>query len=291
MKKTKTSKKEIQKKILVIYHKNCLDGFTAAWTAWKALGNKAEYMGVTHPAPSLENFEGKDIFLLDFCYNAKEMKELKVKANSVIVIDHHVSQKDAVKISTDYLYDIKHSGAVLASKYFFPKNKVSKLALYVEDKDIWKLKLPYVNEVLAAVGTKELDFKTWDKLALDFESKTKFKQLVEIGSEIVKYNERNINSLVSGAELVKFAGKKVYAVNSSVLVSEVGNILALKTKSFSIVWTVRDGKLKVSMRATGKSDVSKIAVKYGGGGHKGAASFSLPIKKDSVELPWQRLAK
>ena len=28
----------------VLYHKNCNDGFGAAWVAWQALGNQAKYI-------------------------------------------------------------------------------------------------------------------------------------------------------------------------------------------------------------------------------------------------------
>src|SRR3989344_1169898 len=37
---------KMNKKIAVLYHKGCTDGFGAAWAAWKKFGARAEYLGV-----------------------------------------------------------------------------------------------------------------------------------------------------------------------------------------------------------------------------------------------------
>ena len=36
---------------LLIYHKDCTDGFGAAYAAWKLLGNRAEYHASKHGNP------------------------------------------------------------------------------------------------------------------------------------------------------------------------------------------------------------------------------------------------
>ena len=36
---------------VVIYHANCNDGFGAAYSAWKLLGNRAEYHAASHGSP------------------------------------------------------------------------------------------------------------------------------------------------------------------------------------------------------------------------------------------------
>ena len=37
---------------VVIYHADCTDGFGAAYSAWKQLGNRAEYYPCKHGTPS-----------------------------------------------------------------------------------------------------------------------------------------------------------------------------------------------------------------------------------------------
>ena len=95
-----------------------------------------------------------------------------------------------------------------------------------------------------------------------------------------------IENIISSAEPVKIMGKNALAVNSPVLVSEIGNILASKAGGLGIVWCVKSGRIKISVRAVGKADAQKLAVKFGGGGHIGAASFNLPYDGKSVKLPW-----
>lgn len=274
-------------KKIVIYHKNCMDGFSAAWVARKKFGEKAVYFPAVHQTPFPESVKGREVYMVDFCYSEEIMEKIKKVAARVIVIDHHISQKEAVKISDERLFDIKHSGAVLAWQYFFPGKKVPKLLSYVEDTDIWKFALPQSKELHASLDTLKFDFKSWSRLASEFETASGRKKHFEKGKAILEFSERVIDSIVANAEIVKFAGHKAFVANSPALVSEIGHVLATKANGVGIVWVKKGDKLKVSLRSNGKVDVSKIAVKYGGGGHKAAASFSLPIKKGTLTFPWK----
>jgi nanoRNase/pAp phosphatase (c-di-AMP/oligoRNAs hydrolase) len=274
------------KKIIVIYHKNCLDGFSSAWTAWKKFGNRAEYIPTVHQTPPPTGLKDKEVYMLDFSYSEPVMESIKKIAKRVTVIDHHVSQKDAIKISDEYVYAVKNSGAVLSWNYFFPGKKMPKLFSYVEDKDIWKFALSGTNELLAAVETVNFDFKAWSKLVSDFNDAKKRKKYFDKGAAIIEFSNKNIDSIANNAEKVTLDGKKCLAVNSPIFVSEIGHILATRAKGMGIVWCKKGNKIKVSLRGDGKVDVSKVAAKYGGGGHKGASSFSFEIK-GPIKFPWK----
>lgn len=273
-------------KKIVIYHKNCMDGFSAAWVLWKKFGSRATYAPATHQTP-YPNVKGKEVYMVDICYPEDIMRKIKKDAASVVVIDHHISQKEAVKISDEYVFDIGHSGSVLAWKYFFPKIKVPKFLLYIEETDIWKFSLPDSRQLFASLETLKFDFKNWNKLYKEFESVAGRKKHLANGKAIIDFSERIVSNTVNNAEAVRLDGHKAYAVNSPVLVSEIGHVLATKAGGVGIVWVKKADKLKVSLRSNGKVDVSKIALKYGGGGHKAAASFSLPIKKGALTFPWK----
>ena len=58
----------LKSKTWVLYHANCLDGFGAAWAAWKALGDATNYRPVHHGDPLPQIPEGQRVFILDFCY-------------------------------------------------------------------------------------------------------------------------------------------------------------------------------------------------------------------------------
>jgi nanoRNase/pAp phosphatase (c-di-AMP/oligoRNAs hydrolase) len=60
--------------------------------------------------------------------------------------------------------------------------------------------------------------------------------------------------------------------------SEVGAELA-KTHDVALIWSIRkDGKMSVGLRSQGDIDVSKIAQKFGGGGHKNSAGFEVEAR-------------
>lgn len=79
--------------VMVIYHGNCADGFTAAWAVWKRFGDSAEYVpGVYQTAPP--DVKGRDVIFVDFSYKRAVMGELSMTARSILVLDHHKSSAE-----------------------------------------------------------------------------------------------------------------------------------------------------------------------------------------------------
>lgn len=71
------------------------------------------------------------------------------------------------------------------------------------------------------------------------------------------------------------------AVNaSSSLINEIGERISNETGGPVMIWEERSGYTKVSLRSSAKNgnfDVGAFAETKGGGGHRNAASFSIPI--------------
>lgn len=65
----------------------------AAFAAWLRLGSKASYIGMGHGgAKKLPScVDGKNVAILDFSFDKETMAELKQRAKSFIVLDHHFS--------------------------------------------------------------------------------------------------------------------------------------------------------------------------------------------------------
>jgi len=278
----------IRKKIVVIYHAACTDGFSGAWAAWKNFGKKADYFAWIHQT-SLPPLKNKEIYFIDICPKAKGLKYLVTVNKRVVVIDHHISAKKDGKFANEYFYALNHSGATLAWKYFYPKKKIPKLLLYAEDMDLWRLKLENSKAVFAYLDLFDFDFKHWSKLASEFERKSTERKHINIGKFILKSENKLAESVISkGAVQVEFVGIKALAVNSPVMISEIGNRLCSKYFPIAIIWQERKDMTIVSLRSNGKVNVARIAEKFGGGGHKSASAFSLPIGK---KLPWKRIKK
>ena len=68
------------------------------------------------------------------------------------------------------------------------------------------------------------------------------------------------------------------------LASDVGHALDTQSGTYGLLWYInKENKCICSLRSNGDYDVSAIAKAFGGGGHKNAAGFEVPI---SILLDW-----
>lgn len=277
----------LKNKIVVIYHANCADGFGGAWAAWKKFGKKADYVAAYHQTVPPADLKGKEVYSVDYVYPKEITQQLIEDNDRVTAIDHHISAKETTKLTKNYSYALHNSGAVLSWKYFHPKKPVPLLLRYVEDGDLWKFKLPKAKEILDYLDLFNFNFKTWSKLARDLENSKTRRKMIERGSIVLQHEKKMIDRLATkNAEKVLFFGHKVYAVNSPNFVSELGNLFYTKLPPIGIIWHKLPGRIVVSLRSNGKVDVSKLAAKFGGGGHRASASFRLA---ENAKLPWKVL--
>ncbi len=96
------------KRIVVIYHKRCPDGFGGAYAAWKKFGDTAEYIPAGYGDAALEGLEGKEIYLVDFSYELPgEMERLARIASRFVALDHHQSSKALTESAPEHVFDEK----------------------------------------------------------------------------------------------------------------------------------------------------------------------------------------
>src|SRR3989344_5352306 len=269
------------KNIIIIYHADCPDGFGGAWSAWKKFGDKADYFPVGYGESIMPGLENKEIYFIDFMYDQydeKGIQDLIRRNKRVTAIDHHVSKEKLIKLTQDYSYAVDHSGSVLAWKYFHEDKPVPLLLKYVEGQDLWRFDLPDTAAVVTYINCLGYDFAIWDKLVEDVEDGEKRKKFIEKGEFMVSYKEEMLKKIVEENEkIVEFEGHKVYVVNAPhEFASGIGYILYKKRPPFAVTWIEDKHGVHVSLRSDVSVDVAKIAEKYGGGGHKAAAGFSLP---------------
>lgn len=257
---------------LVIYHKNCTDGFGAAYSAWKLLGSKADYHAASH-GDSPPSVEGKTVAILDFSYKNDVIKSLIELSKDLIVIDHHKSAMIELHDISNTHFDMNHSGARLAWDFFHPGKEAPKFIDYIEDRDLWKWELPYSKEFSAAFDMIPFEFEEFEK----FEDDSVFDDAVKRGSYILAYSKTVIKKICDKASARMYKGKNVLVVNSSHWMSEIGSRLSPDC-DFAMIWYYDHERkdIKISLRSFYDSiDVSEIAKNFGGGGHKKAAGFTL----------------
>ena len=280
----KSKAKSSGKSIVVIYHTSCPDGFGAAYAAWKKFGARADYRPVSYSERPLD-LRGKEVYFLDLVYKPDALRRVLKEAKRVVVIDHHATAKPSVALVKESRYEMKHSGAVLAWKYFHPKKHVPKLLLHVEDEDLWNFKLKGTQAVNARLELIGFDLQKWDKAVRDFEKPAARKKFIAEGELLAAYRTKVVRRLASeGAVPVRFLGHRVLAVNATrPFHSELGNLLYKIKPPIGIIWQEKPGGIGVSLRSDGTVDVAKIAQRFGGGGHKAAAAFRLPR---GAKKPW-----
>lgn len=277
------------KNIVVLYHNDCTDGFSSAWVAWKKFGQKADYIGIDPGTAPIAGLKDKEIYMVDLIYPIQYLKKLVATNKKFVAIDHHISNQKTFELVPEGLFGLNHSGAVLTWTYFYPETKIPKLLQHVEDMDLWRFKMPGTKGIIAFLDTVDFDFKKWSNMTKNIDNKIKYSQYLRKGEFIMKYQDQLIENIISNhAMLVDFFGYKTYAVNSPVFNSQIANTLYKKLPPIGIVWSQgNDGSIHVSLRSNGEVDVSKLAMKFkGGGGHKGSSGFSLSI--DSP-LPWKKI--
>lgn len=276
--------------IAVLYHESCPDGFGAAYAAWKKFGDTAEYIPVKYGDEPPAGLAGREVYIVDFCYEDQEqLGMLAREAKRLVVLDHHKSNREQVESTPEHVYDANRSGATIAWNYFHPETPAPRLMRYLEDGDLYRFDLPETHDIFSYLLVLPYHFDVWDRLAQSLEDPAERARILEKSAAYTEFSDALVHASVNKAKLVRFEGREVYfaATYPNITVkSAVGNALYTKQPPFALVVTAHPTGYGVSIRGDGSVDVSKIAEKYGGGGHPGSAGFFIP--NNSV-MPWEEI--
>lgn len=263
-----------EKKIVVLYHANCLDGLGAAYAAWLRYGEAADYLPVAYgEAPP--DVTGKKVFILDFSYKRDVLLAMQAKAQRLVVIDHHKTAMDDLGDLDFANFDMARSGCVLAWDYFHkPFARPPGLEL-IQDQDLWQHAFEETKPYCAALrGLVSTDFASFSQ-ALTEEGVA---ALVERGRDLLAVFDADVTRLLKRKHQLVLNGIGGLACNANAkYASELGNLLATESGTFGAVYSY-DGLADewcFSLRSIGDFDVSAIAKLYGGGGHKNACGFAV----------------
>lgn len=254
----------------VWYHANCADGFGAAWSAWKILGDEARYKPVRHGDPMPDYRPDAHLAIVDFAYPRAQLLELEQKVETLIVLDHHRSAAQDLEGLDFARFDLNKSGARMAWEYWHPNKPLPELLAYVEDRDLWNWALPESREVALAITQTIFDFHKWEQFDVD--------ELKAEGRILLGYQQSLIARALSKAHWKELAGYEIPVVNSLLFQSEIGDELCKRFPEapFAAVYYQRGENEAWSLRSIGEFDVSEVAAQFGGGGHRNASGFSRP---------------
>lgn len=259
---------------------------------------------------------GRDVYILDFSFPRPIMDAIFRNAKHVWWFDHHKSafemwlgryEKGDVHICNRYgpttrceiILNDNKSGAYLAWEYFHPDTEVPMLIKHIDDRDRWQFKMEWTKELNAALWTAPWNFQQWKEL-----NESDLGPMYKAGKAILRAHDQNVQSVVKGSARacrlmhVKDQVPSWYQTHEHWeaefdvdanglaancpphLQSDVGHELATQSETFGLCWTLsKEGLIaKCSLRSNGDYDVSAIAKAFGGGGHRNAAGFEVPIQ-------------
>lgn len=293
------------------YHFPCDDGFASAWVArrkWPAIVMAPTNYGL--PLPEVD-IAGKNLLIADFSYKPDVLADLMRRgAKSIVVLDHHKTAeadlkdfkvemcgsakfcasdmggmfRDMAELDRPAIvarFDMQRSGASLTWEFCFPDDPMPLIIRHIEDRDLWRMALPETRAISLFLRSYPYDFDVWSKFIDATDTHTHANILADAAS-IERFYDQKLAEMLPTATL-KDIGKwkgvptahAPYAFASD-LAHEL--LKAHPTAPFAAVVVDAYGGRTYSLRSEdSRQDVSEVAKTFGGGGHRNAAGFRMPL--------------
>lgn len=261
--------------IKCIYHANCVDGFTAATILKHRYPEAKMIKGIHGESPPEVLFD--DVFILDFSYSRDTIIEMAKDAMNIIILDHHKSAREELvdlPSNVKVVFDMERSGAGITWDYFHCMDNMPKFVQHVQDRDLWKFELDYTKEFSAGLFAYEYDFDHYTSMIYEVDYT---EDLINDGFSILRKQTKDINELIKSASYrMDICGHNVPVLNVPyTYASEAGSLMAVG-QPFAATYYDTEKTRKFSLRSTDDGiDVSEIAVKMGGGGHRNASGYEV----------------
>ena len=231
------------------------------------------------------------VLLVDISLSPDVFRSLQNVTDNITWIDHHKSTEDALKIvekdneCLDVVFSVgKGSACFLTWGFYNEEVKPPYAVNLISDYDEWKYKYGD-RTMLFHIGSSMYDLNPesvlWD-LLLDASSKSKrdckmfIDTVCNAGFTVLRYQESKVRELLNHSFRVDLEGVKFVAINTDT------NNIALRKMDLKkaginsegmLLFSRQKDKWVVTMYSDKGVDVSVIAKKYGGGGHRSAAGF------------------
>jgi oligoribonuclease NrnB/cAMP/cGMP phosphodiesterase (DHH superfamily) len=270
--------------ITIYYHGADFDGICSAAIAYRELKNhQPTLIGVDY-SDTFDTFEhikeNEDVYILDFSFKPDVMEKLLAKTKNVIWIDHHKSAIDNYKYSMQLqgLREVGKAGCELAWKWFHGNKETPELITILGRYDVWdftKYDYDYLRSYQAGLKT----CIGWEDPRSDLWRSILFRVPTDISNRgliALKYQQsENTNFCKKHLYPTFFEGYKAICGNSLSNPNVLMESLDLSSYDLFVTFVFNGSTWDISLRTHQNNDidVSEIAKKYGGGGHKKAAGF------------------
>lgn len=200
----------------IYYHADCLDGFGAAYSAWRHFGENATYLPMHHGEPwRAADVANREVFILDFSFPRETLEAMACEAIRVTQIDHHATackpwrgllDNDPDERLSKYvqangkltlIFNLTKSGCHLAWEYFHPSTPLPRGLMHIADVDMWRFAHPDSSPFCRALRLQPFDFKAWDALISLPADHPDFARLIQDGRAIETFFLTEVQRLAS----------------------------------------------------------------------------------------------
>lgn len=293
---------------IVIYHDNCADGFGAAWACWMRWGSACVYIPANYGQPP-PDVAGKNVLIVDFSYKQPVIEAMGHEVASLVILDHHKTAQDDLQpwftivdkenspMTVEHIsaawaqddrisrtlahFDMNRSGARMAWEFCHPGEQPPLLIRLIEDRDLWRFDLPETKAFGLWLRSEPFGFEHFETLAKRLEGDIGRATIMTEANAMQRFFDQKVSEIASFARSRRVGDHEAIVVNCPpMFASEVGHALLDKHPNapFAAMYFDAPNTRMWSLRSRdGREDVSAVAVKFGGGGHRNAAGFGVPL--------------
>ena len=268
---------------ILCFHHNDADGQASGAVVRYALRDKVKLYEVDYNGRSLpweEIEKAEKVIVVDFSFPRQDMERI-ANGRTLVWIDHHksaIAEFGEISLNWDGLRSIDEAACVLCWQYFFPERKVPKAIVLIGDRDIWRWaeeETGDFNEGLYNRDFNAMNDDLWTPL-LDNDTAL-LENIIAEGHQSLLIRLKEIERMVAERGFqVLFEGNRTLAVNEKGN-GDIGQYI--KDQGYDVGYcyydTMQNHVVTTNVTLYSRTvDVSKIAHKFGGGGHAGAAGFA-----------------
>ena len=272
--------------ILVIYHRDCPDGSTAAAVVLKRFPHARVYPLAHHYTPeelgqimSLATPDTR-LYTVDCVLGVREFLDA---GYAVTTIDHHIGAQRELSDLADidknltYIFDNDKSGASLTWSYLFPEAPIPEIVKFVEDADLWRWRYgddtKHIKNYLFPLLNKPHEIlPLLDELPI---------RAKEEGMAISRFADALIEqALLRVAPITVRIGEfALPAFNIVDFRSEIGNLLSEKNDCAVVLFNISGDQVHLSFRSKDGHEPSALDLSQivGGKGHRNASGATVSL--------------
>jgi len=221
----------------------------------------------------------EQVFIVDFSLQKPgDFEKLLEITKNVIWIDHHKTAIEKHAHLSDLIRGLRRdgiSGCELTWEYLFPKEPMPTTVRLLGDYDIWTFK--YGNDT----HQLQAGIRLWDTRPESLEwsewlDATYYPQReIKAGEIALKYRNNYYAGLIKAWSFpIQFEGFRAIACNAGSVSSQLFDTVPESDYDIMMPFVFDGSKWTVSLYTKKKEiDVSEIAKRYGGGGHRQASGF------------------